>query len=569
MLSARLTVIFLLTLIVAFFSFQERSNFAITPTDGMHYYNTAQTGVYLKNYVNDGYFQTWGAQTKKLDSVEHGNRFSRHVYADFPPGQPTVTFLVFTAFGKELNEKNLIGFNRLIQLISGLALTLSFAILSQKFLPGLIGFVYPLIMSAFLFSQPSFNYWLDSVFQYQSLSTLYISLFILIWAVGQTKGRTFLGDMSLAALVMLGLITDAIFIFFSLAFICVLILNNFEKRLAITRGIGVILVAMFLATTFNVLYWYQNQFLDNVIPLLKYRLAISDAGSSELSVANFIKMYARQYSFEMLAALAIAPFAYCSLLLQKSENLQSKSLIRDMGLLLAAPVYVYVIVFPNAFSSHELFHIHFIFPIVFVLFALIPKLIEISASRIGGVFFHLPFLLAISCYVYNSAHSTFFQYPQLGVKEEKTALFIKQHTSFDDVVFSPNFRIAETPPQLQNLSDKLVYPIRSMKEIAVFEDCMRDTFPDKEYQIKLFFKGPHELRAAIKDIALDMEKVDDLEIYSIKTQKSRNRSNGDLNASYANDGGRSCGLLTEPIQGAGSLWTVWHPSLLAKLQNVQ
>ncbi len=566
---ARALTIFLVSLVVAFFSFQQRSNFSIIPTDGMHYYNTSQTGIYLKNYSNDGFFETWAAQTKKLNSVEHGSRFSRYVYADFPPGQPAVTFLIFSALAKEMTEQNLVVFNRLIQIISGVSLTLSFAILSQKLLPGVLGFVYPLMLSAFLFSQPSFNYWLDSVFQYQSLSTLYISLFILVWSIAQTKGRSFLVDIILAALMMLGLTTDAIFIFFSVAFICVLYFNNRDKQIAITRSFVLIILAMLIASTFNVLYWYQNQFLDTVIPLLKHRLAVTDAGFAELSLTNFIKMFARQYSLEMLLALAVSPAVYCFYLFQKSEDQSSMKLIRDMGLLLAAPIYAYVIVFPNAFSSHELFHIHFIFPIVFIFFALMPKLIEILASRASGKFFHVSLLIAIGCYVYNSVHSTFFQYPQLGVKEEQTALFIKKHTSFNDVVFSPNFRIAETPPQLQNLSDKLVYPIQKMREIAVFEECMSTTFPNKKYQIKVFFKGPHELREAVKNSAFEMKKLNNLELFTIKTAELGDGLNNHNDAENKNNADRTCGIIREPIQGAGPIWIAWHPSLLEELRDVR
>ena len=554
---------------MAYMSFAIRSNVYPPPYDGMHYYNTAQTKVYLDNYKSDGFWHVWGGQIKNFKSVEHGSHFSRHIYGDFPPGQPAVTYGLFNLFKISNTEGNLIKLNQTIQVISGFTLVITVFLLCSLFLSPFLSLTYTTLASSFLLFQPAFNYWLDPVFQYQSLSTLYISVILLLLALEMTYGKTKLPlNIPLSILLFLGLTTDAIFVFFTpCLFFMALIAHWRGEKHEVTKLVAIIIAAM-LASVANIAYWYGIGFLDNVAGLLEHRLSLSTEGKEELSLGSFIKMFVRQYSAEMLVILAVGPLLLLLHQTQRNETKEYKHVIRSSSLVMLLPTLLYLFVFPNAFSSHELFHIHFIFPLLFINFILIPKLINLFSAANRAHFFHLLFSLFLAFFAYNSAQSIFFQYPQLGVKNALAAKFIGEHYQPGDVFFSPNFRITSTPPQLQSISKTLVYPIQSISEIDKFDNCMATHFPERSYNKKIFFNGPHIL---MKDLDQDTKlptSKGKYEVYVLEDSPKHKHTAIDNAEPRKPSTPVFCGNIDKKVFGTGTVWMVWHPSVIEVLREM-
>ena len=336
---------------------------------------------------------------------------------------------------------------------------------------------------------PPMLFYNQNVYLFDTAVMIFIAVYSLLELIRVTsKNPPRWVAVAQAVVMFIGTYTDWLFICFAgIVFLARLMFDEERKdfRSLITRALRFWWAAA-IALAIYLLHLFATGFLR--LLWLKYRMRAVDGTDRLGAVSQVWEHLQKQYLsvggiiyLAALIAVVALVLAFCFALSRGRQAPTIEKLafnLRFMAIFVLPPG-VYVILLPDM-AKHDFMAIKYSFAVVmgvvlliaakeFLVFDFLGFYKRLNLSR--KIYWYsatlVSYLIVASYFIIIQSHGGVLNL--FGAVDEGVAnrgAFIKANVVFKDVVFSPNFKIAMSPPQALSLSEKRVYQVENVKDIA-------------------------------------------------------------------------------------------------------
>jgi hypothetical protein len=476
-----------------------------------HEWLTGSTIKFAKNWYNEGPLNLKFAMLDNPKSVEFQNISFRALYTSYPPGTILPIYAASELLGQEPSPSIVMGYD----LINHFFISFLLGLLIFLFLRKQLRFD---VINSFLFSiipvilellLPGPLYWFQNVFFSDQAVILPFVLFIFFEEVKDgikmdtTKNSRNLTVLNIFQNIVLfyGFLTDWLFVFIALTIYIKRLLDGeifFTKKMFWNRD-------LYHFITDSLKYWFSpivavSLFVLQVILIggmtetisrALLRTSISNSGTitplNELIriLGHVTNNYGNVGKILIFVSLLFFMFMFIYLSFGGSKSHKNifkiKKTIYLMGMLLV-PCILQLIVFSNHSYIHEFSVLKLSIPLATIPFVLLPitiflfveEYVNKKIKMYNRFKVHISLFLLIIFLISFSAASIYTidehphykaMFPPINDSFVILGTSIEKNTGYNDIVFSPDFKIPENPPQLLSYSMKRVYLVNSTAEI--------------------------------------------------------------------------------------------------------
>lgn len=450
-----------------------------------HYQDlTAYSQIIVNNWLTDGITNDKFMMHCDFASVEFENNNDRCIYLSYPPGSLIPLYFIAKVTGqKEVTVGFIKYFIQFEYYISMLLLGILFylclkyiEITSRFFLIFL-----PVLFSSLWAFLPYNVYYMNNIyFADQAVILLSIVFFLIEIALytKRLKRWEFLLQILSCVVLFAGILTD--YYFYCIAFVSVYlrIMNNFRERpeqsliFKLLSNTWPLIVSAVIA---SVLFLMQLLFAPHGIKLLMVTFLMRASSGTEWGgLRELTHHFGNGFTVLFIPVLIFATiFCLVFPLIRQKFNGQKQVIINGLSLIVLSSVLHTTVLrehsIIHAFSMLK-YNLVFVF-IIFVFFCWLyvhcqravldttRKYLKVSLTL--TVCFIIVFILGLQSYNYN------FYRARMSTADYSIARFIRAHTNYYDVVYSPDYEIPWNPPQDLAISRKRVYKVLSPHEIPV------------------------------------------------------------------------------------------------------
>lgn len=224
----------------------------------------------------------------------------------------------------------------------------------------------------------------------------------------------------------------------------------------------------------------------------------------------------------LLIFLALGLYIILQGLFKRETNKDITKITLLIGVLLV-PSFLMVYSLKNFSAIHKFTALKFSIPFSTIPFILVPAaflafLGKSSKKRFLTTAAALMMIVLSGTYlinVYSNYHILFPGENQTFNQKAEAAQFISENTSYKEIVFSPNFKIHNYPPQLLSISMKRVYKVDSVSQI---QEQLKNV--EGDFSVDIFVRGEKpKVSAGLKDLlplAYDVIQKDNFHLYKIE-----------------------------------------------------
>lgn len=450
---------------------------------------TAYSLNFVNNWLKDGIIHDKFVTYCDYASVEFENNHDRNMYLSYPPG----AFLPLYLIAKGIGAKDIsIGFMKcfiqveyyLSILLLGLLFYVCLKILQVR--SRLFMIVLPVIFSSLWAFLPYNIYYLKNIyFTDQAVILLSIIFFLIAFALyDKALGawKIILQGVSCAVL-FAGILTDYYFYCIAFAAISFRILTAFQDHhrksilYKLFSDTWQLIVSAIVATA---LFIIQLIWSPNGLKLLVLTFLIrADGGADFGGVNGLINHFNIGFSvFSIPVLMVTALFCLIFPFTRNKYGQDKQMLVRWLSIIVLSAV-LHTVILREHSIIHEFSMLKYNLVFVFIIFSFVSWIyLSYRAREAGGVrkLLGLSLFLILCVFLFSfkklNDYGQFFYAKRMFTDNHSIAHFIKDHTNYFDVVYSPDYEIYWNQPQDLAISQKRVYKISSLEEIP------HDRLPD-------------------------------------------------------------------------------------------
>ena len=491
----------LLTITIICFSISVK----MRPTeDNTKYYATGDALhqiLIIDNWIDEGIYNANFTMLNDPASIEFDSFEKREKYISYPQGGAIPPFLLKKFFFSKTDTFSIIknyAYAHLFLATFLLALTLFFFLKNQLKLTILNATILSIIpIISFTFFPYNIRFYPYSFFMNNTIPIIfiyYIFLEILRQNVNSSK-KTYFINVVQALIIFYGVFTDWFFI--SIVFITWLVRLKQgtlgQKRLEIIRSSFLFILPVLITL---IIYLTHLYFIDGFQHIINKFLIRTGVDGKVLTEKSLLKFFTEPHAILIYfySFFIIVLIAWGILSLKKTTNNDQKNRIKKIlyfsALISFPPILNTILLFQHTFQ-HQFSPLKFLPAIATLPFVIFPLLVIITIPRLQKIkLLKFPFL---SYFLVSFVFLLYFAVVKItkkqieqkwknsnSITEKKEGIFIKENTTYSDVVFSTIFHIRKTSNSINFKkihkknkktyasivhSRKNVYQIASLKEI--------------------------------------------------------------------------------------------------------
>ncbi len=466
---------------------------------------------------------------------------SRRPWTSAPGGAYVPIYLLAKIRGHEPTPSMVMTYNLANHLLIALFLSLTIFF----FLSWQLGFSY---FNSFLFSTipiyldlflPGPFWWHQNAYAPHTAVILPFVLVIFLEVIRPGIRNKFLVNLLQGAVIFCGFLIDWLFVFIAIFLYLYKIARaeipykKFPEFLKKSTSFWLVPIAAF--SIYGLQLYIFNAF-SKMWSRFVYRTALSEEGQEYTT--NFFTAFWGDHIGESLGRPASIILWLCLLIflalglhivfqkLLKKETPEDLSKITLLIGLLLLPCFSLVYFFTNTAAIHKWMALPFSIPFATIPFVLLPAAFLVfigknskSKKQFLTTLVALTMIVLSGVYlinVYSNYHILFPGKTQVFDDKAEAAQFILRNTSYDEMVFSPNFQIYVYPPQLLQITMKRVYKVDSVSQIQAQVKNV-----EGDFSVDIFLRGEKpKIPATLKDLlplAYDVIQEDNFLLYKIKS----------------------------------------------------
>ncbi len=415
-------------------------------------------------------------------SVEFENNNDRCVYLSYPPGSFIPLYLIARATGQEEVSigfiKHFVQFEYyLSMLLLGILfyLCLKYINVKSRFL---IIFLPVLFSSLWAFLPYNVYYMNNVYFADQAVILLSISFFLVeiaLYTKQLKRGKFFLQMLS-CVILFAGILTDYYFYCIAFVSVCLRIMNNFREHpeqsliFKIRSNTWPLIVSALVASA---LFLIQLLLAPNGMKLLMITFLMRTSSGTEWGGTRELAHHFGNGFTVLFIPVLIFVTVFCLVfpLIRRKFSGQKQVIINGLSLIVLSSVLHTIvlrehsIIHPFSMLKYNLVFVSIIFVFFCWLYVQYQNAVlattrkYLKASLTLTVCFIILFILGVQSYNQN------FYRARMNAADHSIARFIRVHTNYYDVVYSPDYEIPWNPPQDLAISKKRIYPVSALHEI--------------------------------------------------------------------------------------------------------
>lgn len=483
-------------------------------------WTTGGSAVTAANWYREGAWRLRFVMYWAPDSVELDALGAREPYISFPPGAIIPIYLMAKAARRDPTPAMVMGYSLFIHLLTTVTLGLLIYYAAIRMT------LRPRVSAAFAIPAMALYLWLPSPYYEHQMGyfsdqavmlpfALALLAELMLWNTADTKRRRCLQGLQ-ALIQFWGVFTDWLFVFVAF-FIWTLrvIRGDFGGKPLpwLKKAARYWLPAALAIALYAAQLWHLGAAQDAVN---RFRLRAGVGEGRKYAVERKVNAFsvsgafgaetrfwrqhmkggygpwARPLIAVSLAAIAVSALAVLALRLREKKIPPAWELQAFLGFLSLIPCMVYLLVFLQhcSYFLHGFTALKFALPIAVIPFGILPSAIasllvarvkypKANAAITWGIAILAMVLAGVCIYSLKPAREAICR-PQ--VKDHAVpARFIGAHTGYADVVFSPDYAIADRPPQVIVYSMKQVHKIKGIEDIRAITDKI-----DQDFTLNLF-----------------------------------------------------------------------------------
>ena len=443
---------------------------------------TAYSLNFVNNWLKDGIIHDKFVTYCDYASVEFENNHDRNMYLSYPPGAFLPLYLIAKGIGAGDVSVGFIKYFIQVEyylsiLLLGLLFYVCLKILQVRF--RLFMIALPVIFSSLWAFLPYNVYYLKNIyFTDQAVILLSIIFFLIEFALYDTSlgaWKKILQGLSCAVL-FAGILTDYYFYCIAFAAISFRILTAFQDHprksilYKLFSDTWPLIVTAIVATA---LFIIQLIWSPNGLKLLVLTFLIrADSGADFGGVNGLINHFNIGFSvFSIPVLMMTALFCFIFPFIRNRYGQDKQMLVRWLSIIIL-PAVLHTVILREHSIIHEFSMLKYNLVFVFIIFSFVCWIyLSYRTREAGGVrkvlCLAVLFILGVLLFSFRNlnAYGQFFYEKRMFTDNHSIAHFIKNHTNYFDVVYSPDYEIYWNQPQDLAISQKRVYKISSLEEI--------------------------------------------------------------------------------------------------------
>jgi len=493
---------------------------------GHHQWLSGSTLKFVNNWYFEGPLKLKFAFIENPKSVEFKNLTERKFYPSYPPGTIIPLYLLTKLLNHELTPSILMKYNLINQFFIAFFLSLSiFFFLRQININTTNSTLLSVIPIIIEYYTPATMYWHQNVFFSDQAVIFPFVLFIFLEIIKSSIKNKRIIYILQTIISFYGSLTDWFFTFVILVIWFINILKNKKNIIKTTlyywtpyiTAIGLFLIQLGILGLLNKLY-------------LKFlmRTGISQKGAKDIHdffdqfwIQNIQNNYGTLYFYFIIGSIFFLFFLLIFMKFKK-DKFFSKILIFISYFIFPPLLQVYFL--KNHSVVHDFSVLKFSPALATIPFVIIPIIIiylfKIKHSTFYNIKLHkatfiLPIIFCITILHSTEYYTKLFPKPDLDLS--KIGYFIKNNSSYKDIIFSDIYIIPENPPQRLSYSMKRIYKANNLKDI-----CKKIKSIKNNFIINFFTKQYKQNSNFIKTInnnSFKKIKNNQFILYKIKKQK--------------------------------------------------
>lgn len=499
-------------------------------------WTTGGSALTAANWYREGAWRLRFVMYWAPDSVELDALGPREPYISFPPGSIIPIYLLAKAAHRDPKPAMVMGYSLFIHLMTTLALgMLIYRAARQMQLRSSASGLFAISTMALYLWLPSpfyehqMGYFSDQAVMLPFAASLLVEL--LLWNTSGKPQRRCLQALQ-AFIQFWGVFTDWLFVFVAACLWTVRALRGEFGRKPLPwlgRAIRYWAPAALALALYTAQLWHLGAFED-IASRFRLRAGVGEErkyavqrGHDAFSFGGAYGADTRFWRQHMndgygpwgrplvgvtLAAVIVSICTIVDLRLRNKPIPVALSLCASLGFIGLAPCLIYVLIFQQhcSYFLHGFTALKFALPIAAIPFAMLPAAVAalvaapIRASGVKGALEWGMATLALAGaagYLWTLAPARAAIYREQNKDHIAPARFIGAHTDYADVVFSPDYAIADRPPQV------IVYSMKQVHKIAELADILKITDRiENEFRLNIFIRyASTQLTDGVKRIA--------------------------------------------------------------------
>jgi len=485
---------------------------------------------FVANWIDETPSELYFGLFLNPPSIEFADLQSRESYASYPPGAFIPIYLQSFVTGERTTLTLVMRYNLLNHLLIAITLSLIALGILTRFGYGTLLIIVmaavPGILHLFL---PGPRFWYQNVFFTDQAVIFPLTLLVLLELLWDQGNRRRWLSWCIWLVIFYGVFTDWLFVFVALVLFVKRWVSEQRVESILKRAwkSAAVLLPVVVAVAAFVVQLLLIGSLGKMVSRFLMRAALSKEGAdliANIDIRSLYWYFRNGYRndgliiFVLGAAVLISILVYYAL--RQKRRLQLRWEVRLLltpASLFFFPCVLYSLVFFNHALAHDFSMAKFAPFIVLVCFVILPLLIveflrdffngrgvdrvnEASENDAPGIDARVIRVL-VALLVFTSAVYYFYNFypyrdfmlrtyvPPDSLPGRDYAEFIGRTTTYEDVVFSPDFEIPAGPMQLLALSRKRVYRVDSSREIAAFVEAKIAPERMTRLRVCLFFVG--------------------------------------------------------------------------------
>ena len=490
-----------------------------------HQWLTASTINFTRNWLEENPFKIYFLQLKNPPSVEFSTLADRAAYQSYPVGSLLPVYLLGLLNAGTISAKVVMVVNLATQYLISLILTCTlFCVLTQAGIHNNYACLSALFSGITYIFLPGNLYWHQNVYYADQAVMLPFVLYICLEIILK---YTDINPSTAKALKALQFITAFYGASCDYLFYCVGIVILFKrlifkefgtKRKDFLKNFLHFALPFFLALAFFAFQIIISDGWESLYAKFTYRTGLSQSG--EKAIGNFLnafwfghmkKFYGPASTYIIFASIALLVITALIAAFKKKTDKQTSrkvNMLFEFTSLILLPCLLQITLLKNHSAVHSFSTLKLSLTLATIPFLLLPCLFCVIAGN-GKAKFKSTSLVITLALILNTFYITSV-YPihenLFSESDDYSAeLFLKHHTSFEDIVFSSNYQIAIEPPHQLAYSEKRVYQVDSIEQVA---EKVKDI--ETDYSINVFVDTRWNTDESANDIILQplIEKAD-------------------------------------------------------------
>ena len=447
---------------------------------------TAFSSGVVNNWLIDGIINDNFVMYEDFASVEFENNNDRCLYVSYPPGSLIPLYFVAKIIGeKEVSigfVKRFVQFEYYLSIfILGLLFYICLKYLEIK--SRLLIIFLPVILSSLWAFLPFNVYYMKNVYFADEAGILLSIIFFLIEIVLYNKQQKEWGIplQILSSIVLFaGILTD--YYFFCIAFIAIWfrIITSFqdypEKPVLykLFSNTWALIVSTIIAVS---LFIIQILSIDYGLRWLAVTFRVRTGNGTELGgIETLIQHFGNGFTILFIPILVfVTIFCVIFPFIRNNYSKEKQMIIRWLSIIILSAV-LHTIILRQHSIMHEFSMLKYNLVFVFIIFTFIYWIYinyinkaVVSIKKYSGIILTFIIFLMLFCFASLKSYDQKFYNSRTWIEDHSIAKFIREKTSYNDVVYSPDYEISCDPKYSHELaiSKKRIYQVSRINEIPV------------------------------------------------------------------------------------------------------